>query len=189
MRKATVALLVVLLIASFGVFADGFGGPMPGALTDCITVNATIPSINWLWIAPCCGQGNGPSMTNNWDCGDHCEQVYVNHGGTQNLNLCLYALSNNRCGYTISMKAKALKSVLPGFDDAFINFTATCGGAVAATADDAWCFAPGYVEELAELHYLQITTNAIGLYVNPMEYIMAVSGQYTGKVVFTFCAN
>ncbi|AEV29180.1 hypothetical protein SpiGrapes_1368 [Sphaerochaeta pleomorpha str. Grapes] len=192
MKKATVALLMVLLIASFGLFADDLvdetfhPGP-PTILTDCLAVKTLIPSISWMWIAPCFAQGQGPTLENNWDCGPHCTQYYVTGPGEQNVGKCLYVLSNNRGGYRVNMKAKALKCDWLGFNT-YINYRATCGDASVETNNDPFVDAADPVEIFANLHMLQMTCNPIGINVNPWEYMLAASGFYTGVIFFTFIA-
>lgn len=191
MKKATVALLVVLLIASFGLFAEEveetFHPGPPTILTDCLSVKARIPSISWMWIAPCCGQGQGPTLANNWDCGPHCTQYFVTGPGEQDVGKCLYVLSNNRGGYRVSMKAKALKCDWLGFNT-YINYRATCGGASVETDDEPFVCATDPVEEFGCLTMLQMSVNPIGINVNAWEYMLAASGFYTGMIFFTFTA-
>jgi hypothetical protein len=190
MKKATVALLVVLLLASFGLFAGNHGGqPDPTTLSECLQLNACIPSVSWMWIGDCSDGESSVADIFSFGHGQCCTQVSVNGYGDQEIGKCLYALSNNRTGYVINMKARALKSSLSGYQDAFINFTASCGGAEVTTADDTWMEATACVEEFSELTSLQMTSNEIGLSVDAADYMMAVSGQYKGLVYFDFIAN
>jgi hypothetical protein len=191
MRKATVVLLMVLLIASFGLFAEdtSYCPPHPYEITRCMSVMATIPSTSFMWIGHCHRNSSSDAWTEEESVTDLDIEAFSTEEGRNCNTLCLHALSNNRLGYSIEMCARALKSEVDGCADAFINYTVMCGDAEVETDDDEVICDVTPAWEFEELFSMTHTQRSISLIIDSDDYDDAVSGRYYGRVCFTLTTN
>lgn len=104
-------------------------------------------------------------------------------------NAWLSTLSNNRAGFSVSMKASAMNSSLSGQADAYINYTVSCNTASVTTNNGTEGTATNPVVTYPALTSVTSTSNKISLSVNQTDFDKAVSGSYTGTVTFIYTAN
>ena len=116
-------------------------------------------------------------------------------GFTEPFEAYLSTLSNNRKGYTVTMKATAMKSTINDID-AYIDYSVYCGNPHSnfkpphittngPTSD------PLEVEVITvdNLSKLEARSENIFIHVNYASFDAAVEGHYRGTVTFTYKAN
>lgn len=113
----------------------------------------------------------------------------ITSAGTQTVNAWLSTLSNNRAGFSVNMKASAMKSSISGQADAFINYSVSCNTASVTTNNGTEVTAANPVVAYSSLSQVTSTSNKIALTVNQTDFDNAVAGSYTGTVTFIYTAN
>lgn len=174
MKKTTIAVLLVLLLASTSIFA----------VSDNFTVTTTIDEIGLMKITTAALSTHTVAAYNALT---DFEELPISSSGAQTFAAYLTTLSNKRTGYTVTMGASAMKSTV-GAVDSYIDYTVgvnsvdlTTGGATDPTAVT--------VLTVASLGTLQAQSHAISLSVDATTFDSAVSGSYSGTVTFTFTAT
>ena len=180
MKKNLVALLLVLAVVSVGLFAE---------TTDDFIVQTNVPAIGAVKITA--GQFNpNPVMRNSLtEAGGYVGPHTVSQSGDQGFTGYVSAISNNRGGFTIKMKATPMKSPEfgAGYYD-YIDYTVQVGS-VAFTTEGAGTSstAKQIYTTPAVLQGLTPYTAAITLIVDDPSFQAALAGEgYQGTVTFEY---
>lgn len=156
------------------------------ATTDNFTVTTVVGNVDLMTISTTKYTG---TTVATFDSLTPYTTLSISSGGTQTVNAWLSTLSNNRAGFSVNMKASAMKSSISGQADAFINYTVSCGAASVTTNNGTEITATNPVVNYPSLSQVTSTSNKISLSVNQTDYDKAVSGNYTGTVTFMYTAN
>ena len=107
----------------------------------------------------------------------------------------LSTLSNNRKGYTVTMKATAMKSTIDDID-AYIDYRVYCGDPAGGTdtphiTTNGPTSDPEEIEVIfvKKLKRLECRSEPIAIFINSTTFDAAVEGHYRGTVTFTYKAN
>ncbi len=177
MRKTLLLAALILLIPTSALLA---------ATTDTFTVTTVVGNVDLMTIST--SNYTGTTVT-TFDALTPYTTLSITSGGTQTVNAWLSTLSNNRSGFSVSMKASAMKSSISGQADAFINYTVSCNTASVTTNNGTEITAANPVVTYPSLSQVTSTSNQISLSVNQNDFDKAVSGSYTGTVTFIYTAN
>lgn len=175
--KKKLLLALILVITTFGLFA---------ATTDNFTVTTVVGNVDLMTISTAKYTGTTVSTFDNLTA---YTTLPITSGGTQTVNAWLSTLSNNRAGFSVNMKASAMKSSISGQADAFINYTVSCNTASVTTSNGTEVTATNPVVAYSSLSQVTSTSNKIALTINQADFDKAVSGSYTGTVTFIYTAN
>ena len=179
MKKKLLLALLILLITTSGLFA---------ATTDNFTVTTVVGKLDLMRISTVKYTGKDLSVFNSLT--DFGTLTIPSSGVTPpSFSAWLSTLSNNRAGFSVSMKATAMKSSISGQADAYINYTVSCGNASLQTNNGTEVTAANTVVAYGALTEVTSTSNKIALTVNQTNFTQAVSGTYTGTVTFMYTAN
>jgi len=177
MKKILLALLI-LLITTSGLFA---------ATTDNFTVTTVVENVDMMTISD--AEYTGISLINFNGLTHHLPVTISSTGAPINFNAWLSTLSNNRAGFTVNMKATAMKSSVSGQADAYINYEVSCNTASVTTNNGTEVTSTNPVVTYPTLTEVTSTSNEIALTVNQGDFDKALSGSYTGTVTFMYTAN
>lgn len=187
MKKNLVALLLVLAVVSFGVFAAP-----PGPID--FTITADVVGVNLMKITT--EQYNPPKPTpaNFGTAEEHTGTHTVSVGGGQTIDAWISTLSNSRKGYKVTMSATAMKSAAApegGGDARYINYTVKVDNDTQKmiTTNGASAVSPVIVIQHSSLQKPTATSLQISLEVNATDFEEAVEGEYIGTVTFTYGSN
>ena len=180
MKKSIIALLLVLAVVSFGVFAD--------STPKSFEVKTTIDAVNDMKLVTAsvstpAGYGEAAGFTGQvtYDGTDYTDFPYI------------AAMSNNRAGFTVALTAKAMESGNATGTKTYIGYTVTAGesSVVVAAADTTTVKADAnekFVISSGTLNVLTAKSEQVSIAVNATEYAAAVDGTYTGTIYLTFAA-
>lgn len=107
--KKKLLLALILVITTFGLFA---------ATTDNFTVTTVVNTVDLMTISTAKYTG---TTVSTFDALTPFTTLGVTSGGTQTVNAWLSTLSNNRAGFTVTLKASAMTSSISGQANAYIN--------------------------------------------------------------------
>ena len=179
MKKNIIALLLVLAVVSFGVFAD--------SSQKSFDVQTTITAVNDMKLVT--AEVTTPS---GYDAATGFTGQVTYNGSTYSSFPYIAAKSNNRDGFTVALSAKAMESNNEG-TKTYIGYTVSAGGsevtvtrASAATTVEAE--AGEYVISSGSLNVLTAKSEQVSIAVNATDYAEAVDGVYTGTIYLTFAA-
>lgn len=100
----------------------------------------------------------------------------------------IFAMSNNRNGYSISMSATALTYTEASFSD-YINYTIKAGGATITTNNETTVSPTSAVANVSDLTGVTINAYDVRITVNETDYENALNETYTATVNFIIAAN
>ena len=180
MKKTIITTLVIMIIASASIFA---------ALTptDNFTVTTDVALIDKMTVSTAKFTGTTLADYNNLTA--YTTFAITTQAGTKTATGWLSTLSNNRKGYSVSMKATAMKSseVTPA---AYINYDVECGGASLTTNNGTTVTATApVITKASPVASIGSSSTQVFVTVNAAEFQAAVAGSYTGTVTFTYTAN
>ena len=174
MKKNLITLLVVALVA-VGLFAAD-----PPATT--FDVSTTIAGVSNLKLGatttavPTTVAGFNTDVTADTSSFGVTDANYASANTVRSI----FAYSNNRTGYTISLAAKAMKGAASG---TYINFTVEAGGASVLTENnDTYKSATNPVKQETFLSGLSFSKTDIEITVTATDYVNAVTDTYTGTI-------
>ncbi len=177
MKKNLIALLIIALV-SVGLFA---ADPDPATFN----ITTTIGGVSNLKLGAT--TTTKPTTIAGFD--DDVEEdnsafeVDDNNYDDTNTVRSIFAYSNNRTGYTISLAAKAMKGTA---SSKYINYTVDAGGAtVTTTSTDNYVDADDPVEKVTSLTGLTFSKIDIDITVDGTAYENAVNDTYTGTIKVT----
>lgn len=176
MKKILLAALI-LLITTSALFA---------ATVDTFTVSTVVGNVDLMAVSTTKYTG---TTTATFDNLTPFTTLGVSSGGTQTVNAWLSTLSNNRNGFSVTMKASAMKSSVAGQANAYINFTVSSNTASVTTNNAIEVTAANPVVAYPSLTEVTSTSSKINLTVNQGDFDKALSGSYTGSVTFIYTAN
>jgi len=181
MKKNLVALLLVLAVVSFGVFA---------ATSQTFDLQTVITGVTELKlksesVSDVPGYNNG---TNNFT--DSTVTVQPSEVGSAKQIAYIATKSNNRTGITLSVTAEAMSSSFPGGVTKYINYTIDVGGQQ-ETTDGANNAVIDNVFGAASSGFtgVSVLSSQITITVDADEYAAAATGTYIGTVTFNVQAN
>jgi len=184
MKKKLVALLLVLAVVSFGLFAN------PNQDTDPKTfeVKTVVQGVNMMRISDAQYTQNPPTPA-TFKTLNPVALHTVTAGGSQNSGnpiAWISTISNSRAGYKVNMTATAMKSTLEGASAAYINYTVTVGGkSITTENNDTHNNAVTVIDtKTGGLAGLNAVSLGITMVVNEGQFASAVEGTYTGEVKF-----
>lgn len=99
----------------------------------------------------------------------------------------LVTLSNNRGGYTVSMKASAMESDNATGTKSYINYTVEAGDASVTTSNNPSATAATN-SVVTKSSLSEVTIDSIAIEVTVLDYYKALSGSYAGTITFTYFA-
>ena len=179
MKKAFIATLLILIIASASIFA--------ATDTDSFNVTTTIAEIGKVKVSAAAIDGN--TLAKYTDSGDVSTFAVSSSGNQTTFVAYLTTLSNKRTGYKVTMNATAMKSGT-GSSASYINYTVGCDGVVGTlTTNGATTLTALEVLNIGTLDKLTGLSKALSLSIDATTFESAVSGDYTGTVTFNFVSN
>ncbi len=187
MNTKTLFLVVILTMTAVLLFADN---PAPAQFD----VETEIKGINLMKIT----EKKLPIDINSADF--HQAETFTgpvivgSDGQVEAFSAHLSTLSNNRKGFTVTMKATAMKSTIDDID-AYIDYRVYCGDP--STTDTPHITTNGPTSDPLEivvitvdkLKKLESRSEPISIFINGTTFDAAVEGQYRGTVTFTYKAN
>jgi hypothetical protein len=184
MKRNIIAILLVLSLATVGVFADP---PNPNPANTSFDIITSVQGINYMKITTAEFTSTAPgdfiSATT------YAGPLEVTTYGTQNFSAWLSTMSNNRSGYTVTMTANAMKSEIEDLSDAYIDFTVTVNTKAITTEGTTSSPASVAVITAGSMTGLSKQSHKIALSVDQETFEAAVEGDYTGTVTFNYVAN
>jgi hypothetical protein len=178
MKKKIIALVLVTLIASFGLFA---ALPSPADLNLSTTISGkNLMKLTKTEFAP------SPASENafNTAVANEATEVVSSAADTGTIAY-LSILTNKRTGFTVTMTAEALDSATVG-NDYLINYVVTAGTATYDTSDSS---GTNTIVVNSGITGLSAFSYAISVDLNDAEYDAALEDTYTGDVTFTYTTN
>jgi hypothetical protein len=185
--KKTIALVLVLTIALAGVFAANVDESAAAVATSVsaakkLTLVTTVDSSTTMVISNSAANTNQTVIQRAVDL-DASAQI-VGH---------VHTVSNNAGGYTLTVAATALANGnnAENATQSFIGYALTCGDATLTTVDatTTQISAETPVRQIDFLSEKSERVSTIRVYLDSDDINEAVSGQYTGEIVFTVEAN
>jgi hypothetical protein len=183
MKKNLIAVLLVLSVATFGVFAE------TATNANVLTVGTIISSVNRMGIY---GTGAPAPDVNTEAWQSNYTASYVTSSAATKVAV-LHTRSNNRGGYTVEMTATPLISAQEGYADAYLGYTARAlnGSDVVGTSTYA-ASAPlvegSTVTIIASGVLTAITTNSRDISIEIPDFNTALEGTYTASIIFEYSA-
>lgn len=170
MKKNIIALLLVLAVVSFGVFA----APSPAEFTVTTTVNDnSFMGVTEETYATLGVGGEYTAFTN----------LGVTASGSQTFEAYITSYSNNPGGYKLSMSATAMSN---STNAAVIHYTV---GANSKSYDTETDTTAVELFTTSALTAIIGSSHKLSLTVDADSFDAATTGSYTGKVTFTYTAN
>ena len=170
MKKNIIALLLVLAVVSFGVFA----APSPATFTVTTTVNDN--SFMGVTEETYGTLGVGGEYT-------AFENLGVTASGEQTFEAYITSYSNHPAGYTLSMSATAMSNTT---NAAVIHYTV---GANSKSYDTETNTTAVDLFTTSALTAITGSSHELSLTVDADSFDAATTGSYTGTVTFTYTAN
>ncbi|MFA5514473.1 MAG: hypothetical protein WDA17_06150 [Sphaerochaetaceae bacterium] len=115
--------------------------------------------------------------------------LQVTASGSQTFDAWISVLSNNRGGYILKMNATAMKSSEQGQADAYINYTVSANSKSVTTTGAAGSSGEQTLVNQGAMTSPTSSSYKISLSVDQTSYDNAVSGTYTGTVMFELVTN
>ena len=176
MKKTILTTLLILATVTFSIFAT--------PVTDNFTVTTNISEIGNIKIV-----SSGTVPTDNAFTGlSEFTNLPISSSGDKGTVAYMATISNKRTGYTVTMGATAMASVVSGQTTSYINYTVGCN-TKSITTNGATVIPVVEVLSVTSLTAITGASNAITLSVDDTTFAAAVSGSYTGTVTFNFSAT
>lgn len=171
MKKNLVALLLVLVVVSFGLFA----------VVDPaeFTVTTTVNGVAYMGVTN--EEYDAPNANDYYTLFTNLE---IEEAGPQDFTAYITSFSNNPGGYTISMAATAMVNGIVSSDP--IHYTISANSASFDTESDT---AAVVVLTTGTLGTMTGSSYLLTLDVDEESFAAAVTGDYEGTVTFTYTAN
>ncbi len=177
MKKTILTTLLILAIATASIFA----------VDDSFTVTTTVAERGDMKVSANAIAGHTPGAYTT--AGDF-TTLPITASGTQTFSAYMTTLSNKRTGYTVTMAATPMASVVAGQTTSYIDYTVGCGSQSIVTHGAAAPTVTGStVDTVTALTGLTGKSIPITLSVDATTFAAAVSGSYIGTVTFTFSAT
>ncbi|AEV29187.1 hypothetical protein SpiGrapes_1375 [Sphaerochaeta pleomorpha str. Grapes] len=179
MKKNFIALVLVALVASFGLFAAAL--PQPAELN----LSTTISGINLMKLTTDQFNPATPSLTLFNNAPDNETTEVVSSAADTGTIAYLSILTNKRTGFTVTMTAEALDSATVG-NDFLINYVVTAGTATYDTSNGS---GTNTITVNSGIAGLTAFSYPVSVDLNDTEYDAALEDTYTGTVTFTYTTN
>ncbi|HKL57943.1 MAG TPA: hypothetical protein VJ854_06030 [Sphaerochaeta sp.] len=170
MRKSSITIFLTLVCLAIPLFA----------VTDTFTVSTTVADVGKIKVS---SDLSVAATERAFEALGSFTNLSITTAGEQEFSAYVSTLSNSRTGYTVSMKANAMRS-----DDSYIDYTITVNS-VAVTTKGATPATEATIVTAPSLAIMETHSHAITLSVDPTSLGAALSGAYTGTVTFTYAAT
>lgn len=181
MKKNLIAILLVLMISSVGIFAADATGQFDvvtnvGGIHEIklVTVGTTVPTTK-------AGFDGLTADNSDFTVDD------TNYSTVQTVRQ-LISMSNNRNGYYMTLSATAMEADL-GTEFAYINYDVIAGGASVTTNDGTTVTSATNIYDSGTLSGITFYSTNVTVEVDAEEYENAVTGSYSGTITFNLFAN
>jgi len=174
MQKTRLAILLILIIASAGIFAA----------TDDFTVTTSIEEIGLMKVSSAAIQA---STSQAYIASGTFTTLPITTSGPQTFDAYLTVLANKRTGFDVSMNATAMVST-EGSYSAYIRYTVSCGDGTTTTPAGT---GSSTLTILAKSSLTALTgfSRKISIDIDETTFNEAVAGSYVGTVTFVFTAH
>lgn len=177
MKKNIIAALLILVLASFGVYA---ADPSPSSFD----VTTTVAGINLMKLTTAEFTQTSPGQFASATA--YTGPLTISTYGSQTFSAWLSTMSNSRSGYKVTMTATAMKSSVQDQADAYINYTVTVNTKSITTNNASSTPASVDVITVTSLTGLAKQSHQIALTVDQTSFEAALEGSYSGTVTFTY---
>lgn len=174
MRKTYIAILLLSIIASTGIFA----------VNDEFSVTTTVVEVGLMKVSSAAILANTVQAYN--DSGSFTTLPITTHG-PQTFDAYLTVLANKRTGFDVSMNATSMVST-EGSSSAYIRYTVSCGDGSTTTSTGA---GSSTLTVLGRSSLTELTgfSRKISVDIDETTFNAAVAGSYVGTVTFVFTAH
>jgi hypothetical protein len=178
MKKKITAILLVAIIASFGLFATA---PSPADLN----LSTTISGINLMKLTEATFNPSPASVSAFNTATANATTETVSSAADTGTIAYLSILTNKRTGFTVTMVADALASETVD-NNYSINYVVTAGTATYDTSDGS---GTNTIIVNSDITGLKAFSYAVSVDLNDAEYDAALEDTYKGAVTFTYTTN